>query len=396
MMLKQLALALALLPGTSFAQQTIVVDPTGAGDYLGLQEAVDAASPGDTILIIQSQEGPREITIDKGITVVGLGPDHGGGRVSLNRLNLHSIPSGQTVAILNLSFRLEYVGFDILCPWISITDCDGSIFLENSKIDRGRISITNCRFVSLAYCEGIPGDAVSDGYCLGGSVWVDSSSAILSNCKFAGFDACCGVFCGNGSSSAASFRDSQVTMIDCTLRGGNGSSCLTPLPSSPAAIVSSSQTRVCGGSFISGFSSVGGAPRFRGTGQLFVGDDQNLCAGLPPEIDCANVLMPCIWSSRLFLGDPVEVEMTGPPGGLAILLISRPAGPTATPFGDLWIDFAWTRTLYAGPVGPSGVVAGRIAAVPLGLPLGERFMVQGAAFDGSRMGLSMPVPLLVN
>ena len=45
------AVALLAALTTSASSSTFVVDPSGGGDYLTIQEGVDAASEGDTVLV---------------------------------------------------------------------------------------------------------------------------------------------------------------------------------------------------------------------------------------------------------------------------------------------------------------------------------------------------------
>ncbi len=394
-MIKLTALAGFLLLGLAPAQQTIVVDPTGAGDFRGLQAAIDAASPGDTVLVIQGYAGAPEVTINKGIVLMGLGSPTGDGRVAINRITVESVPAGQSLSILN--FRLLLYGFTEMCPWIHILNCEGSVSFENFSMTDGSLFVQNSKLVSLSHMESFQSSPLPE-VCSGGSISVVGSTAILNNCLFEGMHAWGGFGRGGYSRSAARITDSEVIISNSMLTGGNAAGGIFgSLYSSAAAVeLNNSTVRVCSSSIVPGQGGQVVSPSFEGTGTVFSGDEVDRCANLSPEIACSNILMPCVTSSRLFLGEPVDVEMQAPPGGLAILFIARPTAAIATPLGDLWIDLSWTRTLYAGPVGPSGIVAGRIAAVPTGLPVGEKFMIQGGAFDGSRVGLSLPIPLVVN
>ncbi|MEM7205104.1 MAG: hypothetical protein AAF628_32925 [Planctomycetota bacterium] len=60
-------LGLALLAPTALAQ--IVVDPTGAGQFVDLQAAIDAAAPGAVIRVVGGSYG--SVRIDKSLTIIG-------------------------------------------------------------------------------------------------------------------------------------------------------------------------------------------------------------------------------------------------------------------------------------------------------------------------------------
>lgn len=87
-------LALGLVPSlVRAAPDTWSVNVGGSGDFADLQEAVDHARPGDTILLWGPANGRQlldSVTIAKGLTIVGLAPE----RVHLKDIHVRDVPAG--------------------------------------------------------------------------------------------------------------------------------------------------------------------------------------------------------------------------------------------------------------------------------------------------------------
>ncbi len=142
-------LAALLLPLGVVAQATLIVDAAGGGDYTDIQDAVDAASPGDLIRVRHGEY--QGATITKGVRLVGDPVVLFGPRVRIaSPIEVTGIPANQAfVASLISSRRAD--GFDL-----RVRDCQGTVHLDRMFIVP---VISNCAYVTIYHSGGF-GDSL--------------------------------------------------------------------------------------------------------------------------------------------------------------------------------------------------------------------------------------------
>ena len=216
-----LALVALFCPAVSLAD-TVYVDYDGfASPYTRIQQGIDAASDGDTVLVMASYGGPATFrgagnrALDfggKNITLSVLG----GQQISIDcesvdRAILLSTGTDSTSHITGFTFLNGHAtdgGGAIRCDSSSprISDC---VFRDNSAPDGGAIMltqgptrITNCVFY---------GNSASNH---GGSVYAADSDVTVSGCTFSDNDAVRG--------GGLAMVGSNLTMVSCTLANNEG------------------------------------------------------------------------------------------------------------------------------------------------------------------------------
>jgi len=127
-------LALALAPS---AQSLYVVDRSGAGDFLQIQEAVDAASPGDVIVVNPGVYDP--ITVSKGVTILAptFGPivmhPFATGPSMPPPVRVVGLPAGESFV---LSGGLQVFNSLVEVPYaLEVVDCDGPVWIQDVFVD---------------------------------------------------------------------------------------------------------------------------------------------------------------------------------------------------------------------------------------------------------------------
>lgn len=201
------AFAVAVFTPVAWARGAVhTVGPLGAPgvDFRTLQEAVDFASDGDTIVLLASAE-PSKFTLDgKGLTIVGAGPGpsplRGGSQV-------RNLEADQVVVLRSL---------------------------ETALLDRDALRVLDCA----------------------GPVWVEDCDLMGShgkNIAFVDFDN------DHGKDAVLVEGSELVTLVACTLTGGNGASVDDDFEQSGvgrggnALEIVDSQVTVFGGVFTGGF-----------------------------------------------------------------------------------------------------------------------------------------------
>jgi hypothetical protein len=120
---------------TAAAQSVHVVKPDGTGDFLTIQAAVDAAAPGDILLV---HGGFHEnVLLDRGLTLVamgtaGIGKAFTGPGAALPALRIEGLPADELVV---LSGFTVFVGGSGASSAVAVTDCAGPIWLQDCFVD---------------------------------------------------------------------------------------------------------------------------------------------------------------------------------------------------------------------------------------------------------------------
>lgn len=185
--------------GGAFAQQTLVVDPQ-SGPYYSLELALDAASPGDTLLVAPGTYGSVQVTI--GVDIV-FAP----GFVEMLAFSIGNLPAGQTVTVTGMHPQT-------FAPHIELFNNAGRVHLEDMSAPNG-MSISNCVQVSLRDVDvsGIGGTAYAQLACLR----IDGSEALLTGCSVATGTVFLPVYGVSATNSTLTFVDTDVTGGDVML-----------------------------------------------------------------------------------------------------------------------------------------------------------------------------------
>ena len=128
-MLLHAALVLLALAAPAAAQSVLTVG--ASGEFATPQAAIDAALPGDIVLLLEAFEA--NVVIDKGVALVGSGqallkPSGSDQPV----VRVAGVPAGQSVLLAVLTVFVFDGGADMA---VEVTDCDGAVWLEDVFVD---------------------------------------------------------------------------------------------------------------------------------------------------------------------------------------------------------------------------------------------------------------------
>ncbi len=188
-MKKSLALFTIFFALSGLYAETIVVDLAGGGDYTNMYDAVDAASDGDTVLvmsgthIVSAETGV--VTIDKELHMLGSGYDEGGTLIS-TATNLFNFADGSDGSTLR-GFRINGSGN----PLIAVSASD--MIIEENHISNAAHqgwAISLAAGVSADTLRnnilGFHGSSYRPGISIGASVDVTVNNNIFFNCSWYG------------------------------------------------------------------------------------------------------------------------------------------------------------------------------------------------------------------
>ncbi|MBK8978830.1 MAG: hypothetical protein IPM29_23260 [Planctomycetes bacterium] len=136
------ACAALLLAAPASAQRTFVVDANGGGNFFDIRPAIDAAAPGDTLVVRAGVYG--NFAADRGLRVLGdPGVTIAGTRFS--SIQIRDVPVGQSAVVRG--FAPSFSGISLV-----ISGCAGHVHVEN-VVAGGPLfataSIVGCRNVTL-------------------------------------------------------------------------------------------------------------------------------------------------------------------------------------------------------------------------------------------------------
>ena len=128
-MLLRAALVLLALAAPAAAQSVLTVG--ASGEFATPQAAIDAALPGDIVLLLEPFE--TSVVIGKGVALVGLGQAllkaPGSDQPAVRVVG---VPAGQSVLIAGLALFIFDGDADMA---VEVTDCDGAVWLQDNFVD---------------------------------------------------------------------------------------------------------------------------------------------------------------------------------------------------------------------------------------------------------------------
>jgi hypothetical protein len=210
-------LALAALLGNAHAAVLVV----GPGGFPDIQSAIDAAQPGDTILVEPGSYTGSAITVDKPVHLLGAGSS----QVFVHRIVVRGIPAGTQATIAGMGNTL-LVG----PPSLHLEDNDGTVVVHD--------------VVSLGSLGGFEGRGIE----VQGCARVLLSHVRLSNAAL------------DPAEAALLVEDSDVTLVGCEVEGRHGGAPFLGLwfvPGVPAVRAVGSELTVVRSQIIGGNGSFG-------------------------------------------------------------------------------------------------------------------------------------------
>jgi hypothetical protein len=205
---------LGVFPATADAG-VIVVNPFG-GDFPDLQSAVQAAAPGDLLLVGPGAD-PGASVNGKPLTIVAYGA------ASIFSLHIQGLDAGETVVV-----RGFQLGGTSAFPWgdVGVSGNEGAVWFEDCGL--------------LGGPGGFPGPMV-----------IGSASVTFVRCSIQGGD---GINCANGG-PAMQVISSSVALYGCSTTGGDGgigNSCGSAVNGGAGLELIDSQVLISGGSILGG------------------------------------------------------------------------------------------------------------------------------------------------
>jgi len=235
-----LLILLAVVHSGVCESATITVKPDGTGDYPTIQAAIDAANPGDEVVLepgTYTGDGNRDLDFKgKAITVRSTDP-----------------ADPDVVAATVIDCQQKAPG----CRFQNGENADSRILglsIINGTGDfGGAISCTNGSSPTIGDCR-----FVSNGAAYGGALYCDGGSQKILRCRFYGNVAAegGGIYCTNGcvadirscvfventavGSGGAVYAGAPVTVRNCTILGNSGSIGGIAAPNGTAALITNS------------------------------------------------------------------------------------------------------------------------------------------------------------
>lgn len=426
---------------------TVTVGPDVAiYDFDNIQAAVDAAQSGDVVRVAPGAYS--SFIVDKSLTVLGPGADLA--TVTMVQKPFGGYESGVAVFGIDEGFA-RVGGFEILPAgksglddesWVDVAQCKASVELFDIRIQvdqpyqtnfgrSGFFSVYLSRQVVLSGCDVIgaadlptpivplAGDVNRTGFH---GLHAEDSAVWAANCSFEGNGAgsCLDqpLELGPEAGAGVRARESNVTLSNCRMRGGQGSPSLAGCPSATAGaglrvsfasvveIHNGPDSSIVGG-FGAGDSAPGAGALIGGPAALYydasqlpeggasetgaVGDSIEHLAGVvtvQPIAGLRPTLRPD--DATVAPGGTLQLTYSGTPGSLHWTVFSRSAGSTSVGFpviGEVFVD-----PVLAGQLQVVGVDAAGLALSVIHVPADPALIDYSALFQTAEIGFG-PFPL---
>ncbi len=400
---------LILLSPAAALQSVWVVDQAlGAGtDFSNLQAAVDAAAPGD-VLLVRSGIYPPFFLDGKGLTIaadtgagVWVSPAWTGYSAGAR---ITDVPAGQTAILRGLHFDGSLAPATFTTVALRIEGCVGTVWVEDCVLASGSPSlrITDCAAVVLERSSFSGAWGYYDGIFMTGpqpGIEVFRSAVVMNGCEVSGGQgnsalalAYPGVFPAQAGAPALRLIDGALVAAGGLVSGGQGGSgisvpfCVDPAQGG-AGLVLAGEGGTPPFARLSAVVLVGGAP---GGPDPFCGAGAS--TGVPVQVDAGSLISEADVRPSLTVPSPqrsgsafaasvttpagegqwVVLAMGTAPGvldlgwSLGVLLVAPP--PTLWHLGPAAADGSISLPLVAPPLPPglgsAGIVFQAVACVP--------------------------------
>lgn len=408
MRLTPLPVLLLLAPALSAQASLWTVDDDGGADFTAIQDAVDAASDTDVIVVREGSYDSFAI-VGRAVAVVA---EQGEAPEIVGAIEVADLAPGQTVHLRGLS--VPRVVFPVIVPTphdaLHVHDCAGSVWVEDCSLfggaEAGVFPFGKGALVERAddvvfhrtTLRGREGEGLgafdSDVALYDSDVEADGAGFLEGR---AGALVVGGtLFAQGGSFRGAAGTDSQVVFdpfnmvnVCTTAQPGGPGLWLTrdpaPLPGGPAETAPEGRLRD-----VAVFSGAGGA------GAL---DCPAAAAGVPARVEdgTLDVLRGIprrlhVREAPVRVGETLHIDVTGPPGDLALLVYSAAAaGAEAPPFGPFHLG-APLFVLSLGIVPADGTLEFAAPAPDVGV---QAFAIQAQALLGNASEVLLTPPSLI-
>ena len=349
------------------AQTTTVV--SGGGPALA--NAVQAAQPGDTLIVRAARYDPIVVTrgirilCDPGVVVRPASPG------SVVSVDVRGVPTGQELVIHGMSLPGQGFAFPPPTPYVlSVTGCAGRVVLQ-------RLSFTEAQWNYNAYATIADCGDLSLNDCLLSQVLVARSTISLASCTT------------NRPTNALpprgtlSVSNSSVFVNGGSIFGGQSSisffEAYPGIHATASTLTLAGAARVAGGTFGQVFAP---AIEADASTRIHLGPKTSITAGVTPPIRGGVTLaepLPGVSVRNAVAGGVATFTTTGQPGTLVASLLSWNAAPFPLPFGTLWIDTA-APVFDLGPMPSSG---DRSVTTPVPPPLARESLTAQAIALGT-------------
>lgn len=358
------------------AASTLTVGPPGSGaGFSDIQPAIDAAQPGDTILVLPGSYTSFKLTKPLDLLGAGSGVVQVGSPVQAP-IMVSGIPAGSE-AVLS-GFRVsDHPSIKLFASAGSVTLHDvvllGGFDLSSGCEPGAGLFVSGCARVmvlssTVRGMSGVAGDGLQAQFS---EVWLIDSQVD------GGDGAPWGSGCTTQGGLGASLIGSALYLAGSSVRGGFTQSIpFTPLVvTNGIAASGGSMLKIVGGSGAK-IEVGGGLGSFFPVSAILLSTSSSLLLqaqvpvvsypGAPPfstDGSSAGTVTPTIYPTLLAsaqqtsLGSALSLQVIGDPGASALFAYSPATGPSAFFAGidgGLALDLASTLVLAALPIGPSG------------------------------------------